>query len=60
MEIKGHGRGWPKVPHHKPPKTLSKHIQNHQNHQTRANLMEIDKNVRGCTREGPTQNTENH
>ena len=50
MEIKGHGRGWPKVPHHTPPKTPSKNSQNHQNHKTRANLMEIDRNGRGCHR----------
>ena len=41
MEIKGHGRGCPKGPYHKPPKTLSKH---NQNHQTQANLMEIEGN----------------
>jgi hypothetical protein len=41
MEIKGNGRGCPKGPYHKPPKTLSKH---NQNHQTQANLMEIEGN----------------
>ena len=41
MEIKGHGRGCPNGPNHKPPKTLSK---NNQNHQKQANLMEIEGN----------------
>ena len=50
MEIKGHGRGCPKGPNHKPPKTLSKNNQNHQHHQKRANLMEIHRNGRGCPR----------
>ena len=50
MEIKGGGRGCPKVPYHKPPKPLSKNSENHQNHQKRANLMEIERNGRGCPR----------
>jgi hypothetical protein len=50
MEIKGNCRGWPKVPYHKPQKPLSKNRQNHQNHQQLANLMEINKNGRGCPR----------
>jgi hypothetical protein len=50
MGIKGNGKGLPNVPHHKPPKTLSNNIQNHKDHQKRSNLMEIDKNGRGCTR----------
>jgi hypothetical protein len=50
MEIKGSGRGCPKVPYHKPPKPLSKNSENHQNHQKRANLMEIKRNGRGCPR----------
>jgi hypothetical protein len=44
MEIKGNGRGCPKGPYHKPPKTLSK---NNQNHTKRANLMEITRNGKG-------------
>jgi hypothetical protein len=37
----------PQGPYRKPPKTLSK---NNQNHQTRANLMDITKNGKGCPR----------
>jgi hypothetical protein len=48
MEIKGHGRGWPKVPYHKPPQPLSTNSQTHQNHPKRGNLMEITKNGKGC------------
>jgi hypothetical protein len=50
MEIKGDGRGCVKGPYHKPPKTVSKNNQNHQNHQKRANLMEINRNGKGCPR----------
>jgi hypothetical protein len=53
MEINGRGKGWPKVPYHKLPKPLSKNSQNHQNHQKRANLMEITRNGRGCPRRTP-------
>ena len=48
--IKGNGRGWPKVPYHIPPKPVSKNSQNHQNHQHLANLMDINRNGRGCPR----------
>jgi hypothetical protein len=60
MEIKGNGRGWPKVPYHKPPKPLSKNSQNHPNHQKRANLMEINRHGRGVHPGDPTNNRENH
>jgi hypothetical protein len=33
MEIKGNGRGCPRGPYHKPPHTISKNSENHQNHQ---------------------------
>ena len=34
----------PRGPYHKPPKTLSTNNKNHQHHQQRANLMEIEGN----------------
>ena len=50
MGIKGNGRGCPKGPYHKPPNTLSKNNENHQNDQTLSNLMEINRNGRGYPR----------
>ena len=40
----------PQGPYHKPPKSLSKNNQNLQKPQKRANLMEINRNGRGCPR----------
>jgi hypothetical protein len=50
MEIKGDGRGCVKGPYHKPPKPVSKNNQNHTNHQKQANLIDIERNGRGCHR----------
>ena len=60
MEIKGNGRVCPEGPYHKPPKTLSKNNQNHQNHKKRANLMEIKRIGMGVPPDDLTKNNENH
>jgi hypothetical protein len=57
MEIKGNGRGCPRVPYHKPPTPLSKNSQNHPNHQTQTNLMDIKGHGTGCPRRALAKTT---